>query len=180
MMERLQIALTGPVGAGKTSFVRAISEIEVVNTDRVATDETQLLKSTTTVAFDFGRITLDSGQVLYLYGAPGQFRFDFMWEILLDKVHAYIFLIDAHRPEFFHSGRKILNFMRQKTQMPMIIGLTHTDCEGAWSAEDVALALGLTTQAEIPTFVSVNADDSRSVAQCLITLIEELMSISLN
>jgi signal recognition particle receptor subunit beta len=70
--------------------------------------------------------------------------------------------------------------MKQKTQMPMIIGLTHTDCEGAWSAEDVALALGLTVEAERPTFVCVNADNSQSVAQCLIILMEELMSISLN
>jgi uncharacterized protein len=175
-MERLQIALTGPVGAGKTSFVRTISEIEVVDTDRYATDETSLIKSTTTVAFDFGRLTLDSGQVLYLYGTPGQFRFDFMWEILIDQVQAYILLIDAHRPENFHAARKIFNFMQHRTQTPMIIGLTHTDCEGAWEAEDIALALGLAEQLNQPSIVQVNADNPQSVVQCLIVLLEELLS----
>jgi uncharacterized protein len=175
-MEKLQIALTGPVGAGKTSFVRTISEIEVVDTERLATDETSLLKSTTTVAFDFGRITLDSGQVLYLYGTPGQFRFDFMWEILINQVQAYILLIDAHRPENFHAARKIFNFMRQKTQMPMIIGLTHTDCEGAWESENIALALGLMEQVRQPVIVNVNADNPQSVVQCLIVLLEELIT----
>jgi uncharacterized protein len=177
-MEILKIAIAGAVGSGKTSFVRAISEIDVVDTERFATDETGLLKLTTTVAFDFGRLTLNSGQILHLYGTPGQFRFDFMWDILLERVHAYIFLVDAHRPQDFRASRRILNFMKLKTQMPMLIGLTHTDCQGAWQANDIALALGLSDSRDRPNIIDVNANESKSVAHCLVFLVEQLMRSS--
>lgn len=179
-MEILKIAIAGAVGAGKTSFVRAISEIEVVDTERQATDETALLKETTTVAFDFGRLTLNSGQILHLYGTPGQFRFDFMWDILLERVHAYIFLVDAHRPQDFRASRRILNFMKLRTQMPMIIGLTHTDCEGAWQENDIALALGLLEPLNRPAMVKVNANEAKSVVRCLVFFIERLMQASIS
>jgi hypothetical protein len=178
-MEILQIAIAGAAGAGKTSFVRAISEIEVVNTERRATDETASLKSTTTVAFDFGRITLNSEQVVYLYGTPGQSRFDFMWDIIIRKVHTYILLISAHRPQDFRQCRSILTFMQQRTEIPMTIGLTHTDCEGAWEPEDIALAIGLFDEKSRPPFAIVNANESKSVAQCLLVAIEQLMTTAI-
>lgn len=178
-MEKLQIVITGAVGSGKTSFIRAISEIKVVDTDRRATDETALMKSTTTVAMDFGKITLNSGQILFLYGTPGQYRFDFMWDILIRKVDAYILLIDAHSPQFFRQSRRILNFMKQRTQIPMIIGLTHLDCENAWKPDDIALALGMVDRHLRPPIICVNADRADSVAQCLIVLVEQLIRFSL-
>jgi uncharacterized protein len=96
-MEIFKIAVTGNVGAGKTTFIRTISEIKVVDTERRATDETASLKENTTVAFDFGRITLNPEQVLYLYGTPGQSRFDFMWDIVINQVEAYVLLVLAAR-----------------------------------------------------------------------------------
>ena len=63
-MEISKIGIAGTVGAGKTTFVRAISEIDVVDTDRIASDDTASIKPTTTVAMDFGRLTLNSGQIL--------------------------------------------------------------------------------------------------------------------
>jgi hypothetical protein len=178
-MEKLQIAITGAVGAGKTSFIKAISEITVVDTERRATDETAKMKSTTTVAMDFGKITLNSGQIIFLYGTPGQARFDFMWDILIRKVDAYILLIDAHSPKYFLHSRRIFNYMKQRTQIPMIIGLTHLDCEDAWEADDIALALGMGDRNRRPPMVEVRADKSDSVAQCLIVLVERLMQISM-
>jgi hypothetical protein len=179
-MEILKIGVTGTVGAGKTSFVRAISEIEVVDTERTITDETALLKSSTTVGFDFGRLTLNSGQILHIYGTPGQFRFDFMWDILIPNVHAYVFLVDTHRPQDFRSNRRLLKYMKQKTQSPMIIGLTHTDCEDAWQPDDIALSLGLVNPASRPPMIEVNATKSHSVAQCLIFLVEQLLPTNVN
>ena len=175
-MEVFNIAITGNVGAGKTSFIKTISEIEVVSTEKKASDEVSSLKKDTTVALDFGRLTLNKDQVLYLYGTPGQSRFDFMWDIIIEKAHAYILLVDAHRPQDFHSCRRILNFMRSKVDLPMLIGLTHADCEGAWQAEDIALALGLKNPQRRPNIITVNASDASSVAQSLICLLEQLMT----
>lgn len=174
-MEVFKIAITGDVGVGKTSFIRTISEIEVVDTERRTTDKTALLKENTTVAFDFGRLTLNSEQLLYLYGTPGQARFDFMWDMIIKRVDAYVLLVDAHRPQQFRSCRRIFNFMNQRVAVPYIVGVTHLDCEEAWKPEDVALAIGFTSATNRPPLVEVNANDSSSVAQCLVTLLEQMM-----
>ena len=77
-----KLVFAGPVGAGKTTAVQSLSDIEVVSTESVATDETRRLKRTTTVAMDYGVMRLDNGDQVHLYGTPGQKRFDFMWDIL--------------------------------------------------------------------------------------------------
>jgi uncharacterized protein len=171
-MEIMRLVVTGPVGAGKSTFIRSVSEIEVVDTDRRATDETLMLKKKTTVAFDFGRLQFGPEMALHLYGTPGQSRFDFMWDILIRKAHAYILLIAAHRPREFRDARRILTFMKQRSQAPMILGLTHTDCEGAWDAENVAVALGYFNPSSCPPIVTVNANQSASVAQAVIELVQ--------
>lgn len=177
-MEILRIVVTGGVGAGKTSLIRTISEIEVVDTDRKATDEIALMKETTTVALDFGRLTIGPHQSLHLYGTPGQSRFDYMWEILIAKAHAYILLVAAHRPQHFRYGRKQLNFINHRVQIPYVIGLTHTDCPDAWEAEDVAIALGLEDEEARPPMIAVNATEQTSVKQALIALVQEFANYS--
>jgi uncharacterized protein len=122
-MEIMRLVVTGPVGAGKSTFIRSVSEIEVVDTDRRATDEALLIKKRTTVAFDFGRLQFGPDMALHLYGTPGQSRFDFMWDILIQKAHAYILLVAAHRPHEFREARRIMMFMKQRSPVPMIIDL---------------------------------------------------------
>jgi uncharacterized protein len=171
-MEILRVVITGAVGSGKTTFIRNISEIDVVDTDKRATDETSEIKLRTTVALDFGRLTIAPNQSLHLYGTPGQERFEFMWEILIKKANAYILLVDAHRPESLRYSRRILNFMKRQTQIPMLIGVTHTDCEEAWEINDIALALGVVK--EDTTIIKVNANDKNSVFIMLLKLVEKL------
>jgi uncharacterized protein len=174
-MEIMRLVVTGPVGAGKSTFIRSVSEIEVVDTDRRATDETALLKKKTTVAFDFGRLQFGSEMALHLYGTPGQSRFDFMWDILIRKAHAYILLVAAHRPREFRDARRILVFMKQRSQVPMIIGLTHMDDPGAWEPANIGIALGYINPFECPPIVSINATQTASVAQAIVTLVEHSM-----
>lgn len=166
------MVVTGPVGAGKSTFIRSISEIEVVDTDRQATDEAAKLKPKTTVAFDFGRLQFSPGMALHLYGTPGQSRFDFMWDILIHKAHAYLLLVAAHRSDEFYYARRILNFMKQRSQIPMIIGLTHTDSPDAWDAETIAIALGYTDPEHYPPIVAVDARQTASVAKAVLALVQ--------
>ncbi|MFJ8016293.1 GTP-binding protein [Streptomyces sp. NPDC096339] len=101
----LKILVAGGFGAGKTTFVRAVSEIEPLSTEELLSDlgsaddplDGVEAKSTTTVALDFGRITLDEGHVLYLFGTPGQHRFWFLWEELCAGALGAVVLADTRR-----------------------------------------------------------------------------------
>ena len=166
------MVVTGPVGAGKSTFIRSVSEIETVDTDRRATDESSLIKQKTTVAFDFGRLQFNPDMALHLYGTPGQERFDFIWDMLIRKAHGYILLVAAHRPGEFRYARRVVSYMNQRAQIPMIIGLTHTDCSGAWSQENVIAALGYYDSSTQPPIVRVNPTDTASVANTVIALVQ--------
>ena len=81
--KKIKILISGPFAAGKTQFIKTISEIEPLTTERKTTAKNEKkVKNFTTVAMDFGKITIDDEHELYLFGTPGQSRFDFMWEIL--------------------------------------------------------------------------------------------------
>jgi signal recognition particle receptor subunit beta len=112
---------------------------------------------------------------LHLYGTPGQTRFDFMWDILINKAHAYIVLIAAHRPREFRQARNIINFMQARVSVPMIIGISHTDCPGAWAEEDIYLAIGYVDEQNRPPLVKVNPNERDSVAEAVIHLVQYLM-----
>ena len=174
----MRLVVTGAVGSGKTTFIRTISEIEVVDTDRIATDDLALWKETTTVALDFGTLQFAPGMNLHLYGTPGQARFDFMWDILIRKAHAYIVLVAAHRPNQFQFTRDLIEFMDGHGDIPMIIGITHTDCEDALKVEEITKALGYEEENNQAPVVCVNCNETTSVSQALIVLVGKLMETS--
>ena len=124
------VTFMGPVGSGKTTAIRTISDIEVVNTDARATDEVARMKSTTTVSMDVGVHMLGDKDKLRLYGTPGQDRFDFMWDILLEQAKAVIILIDHARASRIQD---LAHFVQQISsrcagrKLPMAVGITHTD-----------------------------------------------------
>jgi|SRR5690554_4742198 len=93
-MNKYKIIFTGPVGAGKTTAIAAISDKPPISTNEAASDMTALRKSQTTVAMDYGIKYLDNNDVLHLYGTPGQERFNFMWDILTEGGLGLILLID--------------------------------------------------------------------------------------
>lgn len=94
-----KIIFTGPVGAGKTTAIAALSDVPPVSTEQKASDETAQRKTFTTTSLDYGIMRLDGGQSVHLYGTPGQERFDFMWEILTEGGIGLILLLDAAREE---------------------------------------------------------------------------------
>jgi hypothetical protein len=162
-MESLRVVVTGTVGAGKSTFVRTASEMEVIEIERLATDTTALVKETTTVAFDFGRLAFGSNMDLHIYGTPGQSRFDFMWDILIKGAHGYILLVAANQPDGFQYARDICSFMNERANVPMIVGLTHMDCSEALPVDEVMNHLGHPNEQSRPPVVTVNPNHRGSV-----------------
>jgi hypothetical protein len=184
-MTVIRVIVAGTVGAGKSTFVQTVGEMGVVCTDRLATDETALLKPTTTVAFDFSRVHLSPDLSLHVYGTPGQYRFNFMWEILMQQAQLCLLLVAAHRPQDFESARKILAFIQQRSAsrancaapLPIVVGLTHTDCPNVSMPAAVMAALGYSNPYHQPPLVTVNPHDKASVLQAL-TVSSGLASVS--
>ena len=130
-MDELKIVVTGCVGSGKSTAIRSISDIPVIETDVEASDEVKDLKDTTTVAMDYGEITLGDDQLVKLYGTPGQTRFSYMWEILAEGALGIIILIDHHRGDPIEDLQMYLtNFAEPISKSSAAIGITHLDGEG--------------------------------------------------
>lgn len=142
-MQTVKMVVTGPFNAGKTEFIQSVSEINVVSTERKISSAAERVKQTTTVAMDFGRITVDQDLVLYLFGTPGQKRFDFMWEILSEGMLGFIVIVDSTRPETFREARSILETFRAYAPTPYIVVANKQDLADAWELDDIRLALRL-------------------------------------
>ncbi|MGL5867201.1 MAG: GTP-binding protein [Dermatophilaceae bacterium] len=174
MPTTLKVVVTGPFGAGKTTFITAVSDTPVVNTETGVSDETAELKSNTTVAMDYGSITLhgDSehdGVELLFFGTPGQARFEFMWRILSEGTHGYVVLLDASRPESIDEARDILRvFTERDPDLTVVVGAGRTEAGAAGRAQldQVAAALGLPSS----VVFAVDARDPNSCRSLLLSL----------
>lgn len=119
---------TGPPGVGKTTAIAAISDIEPVTTEMAASDELAERKETTTAALDFGELHLEEGEVIRLYGTPGQRRFDFMWELLIEGAMGLVILIDNSREDPLADLDIYLeNFGRLIRDTGAVVGITRTE-----------------------------------------------------
>ncbi|MGH2754176.1 MAG: GTP-binding protein, partial [Actinomycetota bacterium] len=123
----LKLVITGPFNAGKTTLIRTISEVAVVGTDREVTDETRNVKRKTTVAMDFGRLTFASDLALFLFGTPGQRRFEVMWEILSEGMIGFILLVNAADLRSEEEAAHILETFCKYADVPFVVGVTHLD-----------------------------------------------------
>ena len=174
-MQTVKMVVTGPFNAGKTEFISAVSEIPVVSTEKKITDATSRIKKETTVAMDFGRITIDDDLVLYLFGTPGQKRFDFMWEILSEGMLGFVVLVDSVRPETFREARRILDVFRAYASTPYVVAANKQDLEDAWSPDDLRIALKV--QPEVKLLPCV-AKDKESVKTVLLELLYSILQVT--
>lgn len=127
-----KLVFAGPVGAGKTTAIRSLSDIEVVSTEANASDDVRLLKQTTTVAMDYGRMNLANGDQVRLYGTPGQKRFDFMWDILTENALGLILLINADAEAPVDDLKMYVTAFRSFIdKTALVVGLTHVE-KGHW------------------------------------------------
>ncbi|MGV9342993.1 GTP-binding protein [Streptomyces sp. NPDC003688] len=170
----LKIVVVGGFGVGKTTLVRSVSEIRPLNTEEtmtqagVSVDDIEQVrgKSATTVAFDFGRITLDAHNILYLFGAPGQERFWFLWDRLFSGTLGAVVLVDTRRID--DSWYAIDRLEHHGT--PFIVACN--DFGGpVHASEEVRAALDL--DPDIP-LIDCDARDRESAKRVLITLVEHV------
>ncbi len=172
-MQTVKIVVTGPFSSGKTEFIQSISEIDVVSTERKISLDSEKIKNATTVAMDFGRITVDKELILYLFGTPGQRRFDFMWEILSEGMLGFIVMVDSSRPETFREARYILETFKAYAPTPYVVTANKQDLDDSWDLEDMRYALRLDPKVKLLPCI---AHDKNSVKKVLLELLYTVLA----
>jgi uncharacterized protein len=167
-MHRLKVVITGPFNSGKTQFIKSVSEIDVVSTEKKVTlPEHAAIKGETTVAMDFGRITMGD-QKIYLFGTPGQQQFDFMWEVLTENMLGFIVVVDSTDRKRFKEAREIIRFFKDILEEPFVVAANKRDLDGALPIDELRKELGLNDSSMI---VGCSAVDKKSA----ITVLDALM-----
>jgi uncharacterized protein len=173
----IKIMLAGGFGAGKTTIVGAVSEIKPLRTEELLTETSARIdntvgverKTTTTVAMDFGRISLRQDLVLYLFGTPGQERFWFMWDELAIGALGAVVLADTRRlADCFPA----IDYFERR-EIPFIVALNVFDRARRYNPEDIRVALDLDPGLPI---IMCDARSRESAKEVLITLVEHVLS----
>jgi signal recognition particle receptor subunit beta len=174
----LKIVIVGGFGVGKTTMVRSVSEIRPLSTEETLTQASEGIddargverKSTTTVAFDFGRITLNPEMVLYLFGAPGQERFWFLWDRLFTGTLGAVVMVDTRRlADSWYAIDRL-----EHHQMPFIVAHNRFG-ETTHSLDQIRDALDLSP--DVP-LIACDARQRESSKAVLITLVNHLYALS--
>jgi signal recognition particle receptor subunit beta len=168
-----KIVIAGGFGVGKTTLVGAVSEIQPLRTEALVTNESEGVdnldavpsKATTTVAMDFGRLTLGEDLILYLFGTPGQRRFWFMWDDLCLGAIGAIVIVDTARLDESFSP---LDYFEAKG-LPFIVAVNEFDGIEQYTLDQVKVALALPPEVPI---ISIDARDRDSAKAALIRVTE--------
>ena len=163
----MKVVVTGPTGAGKTTFIETISEITVLAGDQPASSVTSPDDSAA-VAMDFGRITVGRGLALYLFGAPGQARFDFLWDILAEGMLGFVLVVDDQQPESLLQGRRILRSFTETATVPFVVALNRVERDPAVASSEARAALNLSSDVAV---VATDVSDRDQVKEVLLALL---------
>ncbi len=163
----VKLVITGPVNAGKTTMVQNLSDSQIAATDVAATDHVSQLKSMTTVGLDFGILKIDDTLELHLFGTPGQARFNFMWNILSKGAIGAIFLVDSTSDDSLVEMKKMFDYFSEHVDLPVIVGATKQDMDGAKSIEELKSLLNLGDTMIIPVDAR-KKEESKTLALTLL------------
>lgn len=155
-MSVLKIVVTGPACAGKTTFVKSLTDEGFVSTEKHTTGKEE--RDTTTVGFDYGRVQVED-QHASLFGTPGQARFDYLWDILGEGADGCVFLFPADRTSTADDSLRFVRRLSQREQAPVVVGVTRTDLVTSAPPPDVREWFD-------PMARKIEAVDPRDYAQC--------------
>lgn len=170
-MQSVKVVVTGPFNAGKTTFIKSVSEITVLSTEREVSDSSAEGSGETTVAMDFGRITISDDVVLYIFGTPGQERFSFMWETLSEGMLGFVVLVDASDGTSVADATSIISFFRNMSSVPFVVAANKVGDDPA-DLESLRERLGIEGSVEI---LAVDARDRDSVKRVLLALLYRIL-----
>lgn len=171
-MQSVKVVVTGPFNAGKTTFIKSVSEITVLSTERQVSDFSGEGGGETTVAMDFGRITVSDDVVLYLFGTPGQARFSFMWETLSEGMLGFVLLVDTTEPQTLVDAKEMIDFFTEMSDVPFVVAANKVDADDVETIRVVRTELQLAD--EVP-LLPVDARDRDSVKAVLLGLLYEIL-----
>ncbi len=167
----VKVVITGPYGVGKTTLIRTLSEIDVLTTERkVSAADPSTDKVSTTVAMDFGRLTIDESLQLYLFGTPGQKRFEFMWDILSEGMLGFVLVLDDGRPDSHEEGLEILQNFTGRGAVPHVV-VVNKVLDGRGDAA-VQRARHILRLAEHVRVITADVRDRASAKNILLELFE--------
>lgn len=171
MPNTYKIIVTGPFNAGKTQFIKTISDIELVTTERKITTEDRGIKAETTVAMDYGRVVLGDS-ILHLNGTPGQGRFDFMWEILANEMQGFIVLVDSTDPPTFPEAAELARQFQSFRNVPYLIGANKSDLDNIAGLTQVRRGINASDNITVMPCVATQKSSVRQVLLQMVALID--------
>lgn len=171
-MQSVKIVITGPFNAGKTTFIRTVSEIAVLSTERQVSDASGETPGETTVAMDFGRITIADDVVLYLFGTPGQERFSFMWETLSEGMLGFVVIVDGTSESSVHDAMAMINFFTDMSEVPFVVAANRVDSRDERTLGALRATLGL---AEDIPLLGIDARRRDDVRRTLLSLLYDIL-----
>ncbi len=161
-----KVVITGPFSAGKTAFIRSISDIPIVMTEKRITNELAAVKEETTVAMDYGQVRIGD-DLFHLYGTPGQPRFEFMWNILAKEMDGFVLLVDSCDLNSFMQAKQLLRIFQRETDVPYLVAANKQDQPTAMSVEEIRKRLGLTSKIPVIPCTAIDKASVRDVMEGL-------------